>query len=103
MNDVFKAIAHPARRRMLAMLRAGPLSSGEIADSFDMAWPTVTGHLNALKAAGLVDTERAGASIRYRLNISAAQEAAAFLLDLMGAAGDGEPPSHSPGSKGAAK
>lgn len=83
MNTVFKALSHPARRRIIEMLRAGPLASGEIAQAFDMAWPSITGHLTALKEAGLVETERDGASIRYRLNISAAEEAAAFLLNLM--------------------
>jgi len=61
------------------------MSSGDIAAAFDMAWPSITGHLTALKDAGLVETERAGTSIRYRLNISAAEEAAAFLMELMGA------------------
>jgi len=88
MNGVFKALSHPARRRIVAMLRAGPLPSGEIAAAFDMAWPTVTAHLAALKDAGLVETERQGASIRYRLNISAVEEAVGFLLDLVGAADD---------------
>lgn len=83
MNTIFKALSHPARRRIIEMLRAGPLASGEIAQAFDMAWPSITGHLTALKEAGLVETERDGASIRYRLNISAAEEAAAFLLNLM--------------------
>lgn len=83
MNSIFKALSHPARRRMVEMLRAGPLASGDIAQAFDMAWPSVTGHLTALKEAGLVEAERDGASIRYRLNISAAEEAVAFLLDMM--------------------
>lgn len=82
MNEVFKALSHPVRRRIIAMLRDGPRASGDIAAHFDMAWPTVTGHLNALKDAGLVETERDGASILYRLNISAAEEAVAFLMDL---------------------
>jgi ArsR family transcriptional regulator len=84
MNSVFKALSHPARRRMVAMLRDGPMASGDIAAAFDMAWPTVTGHLAALKEAGLVEAEREGASIRYRLNISAVEEAIGFLLDLAG-------------------
>ncbi|PTS91418.1 metalloregulator ArsR/SmtB family transcription factor, partial [Caulobacter sp. HMWF009] len=67
MNEVFKALSHPARRRMIAMLREGPLASGEIAARFDMAWPTVSTHLAALKAAGLVETDKDGASVRYRL------------------------------------
>jgi DNA-binding transcriptional ArsR family regulator len=85
MNRVFKALAHPARRKIVAMLRKGPMASGEIAAAFDMAWPSVTAHLAALKEAGLVETEREGASIRYRLNISAVEEAIGFLLDLVGA------------------
>jgi DNA-binding transcriptional ArsR family regulator len=67
------------------MLRERPMSSGEIAAAFDMAWPTITGHLTALKEGGLVETERVGTSVRYRLVISAAEEAVGFLLELMGA------------------
>lgn len=86
MNSVFKALSHPARREIIAMLQKGPLSSGEIAAAFDMAWPSVTGHLAALKDAGLVDAERDGNLVRYRLNISAAEEALGFLLGMMQAA-----------------
>ncbi len=85
MNAVLKALSHPTRRAVLAMLRRGPLSSGEIAAAFDIAWPTMTAHLNSLKAAGLVTAERNGASIRYRLNASVMEETAAALLDLAGA------------------
>jgi DNA-binding transcriptional ArsR family regulator len=85
MNLVFKALAHPARRRIVEMLRERPMGSGDIAAAFDMAWPTVTGHLNALKEAGLVEAEKAGTSVRYRLNISAVEEAVAFLMDLASA------------------
>ena len=84
MNTLFKALSHPARRRMVAMLRDGPLASGDIASRFDMAWPTVTAHLAALKAAGLVEAEKDGASVRYRLVISAVEEAVAFMMELMG-------------------
>ena len=85
MNAVLKALAHPTRREVLAMLKRGPLASGEIAEAFDIAWPTMTTHLNTLKAAGLVTTERDGTSIRYRLNASVMEETAAALLDLAGA------------------
>ena len=88
MNSVFKALAHPVRRNIVAMLRRGPMNSGDIAAAFDMAWPTVTGHLNALKEAGLVETEKDGTSVRYRLNISAAEEAVAFLMELMRTGGE---------------
>jgi DNA-binding transcriptional ArsR family regulator len=82
MNQVFKALAHPARRQIVAMLQQGPMSSGDIAGAFDMAWPSVTGHLASLKDAGLIESERDGTSVRYRLNISAAEEAIGFLMAL---------------------
>lgn len=88
MNALFKALSHPVRRRIIEMLRKGPLASGDIAAAFDMSWPTITGHLNALKAAGVVSPERDGASIRYRLEISAAEEAIAFLMQMTGARAD---------------
>ncbi|HEX5006020.1 MAG TPA: metalloregulator ArsR/SmtB family transcription factor [Hyphomonadaceae bacterium] len=86
MNSVFKALSHPARRQIVAMLQKQPMTSGDIAAVFDMAWPSVTGHLAALKEAGLVEAERDGNSVRYRLNISAAEEAVGFLLGLTQAA-----------------
>ena len=85
MNTLFKALSHPVRRRIIKMLRKGPMASGDIAAAFDMTWPTVTGHLNALKEAGLVSPERDGTTIRYRLDISAVEEALAFLLSITGA------------------
>ncbi len=90
MNSLFKALSHPVRRKIIAMLRERPMASGEIAGAFQMRWPTVTGHLAALKDAGLVTTDREGASIRYRLQISAVEEAIAFLIDLVGAASAAE-------------
>ncbi|HEX5764128.1 MAG TPA: metalloregulator ArsR/SmtB family transcription factor [Woeseiaceae bacterium] len=83
MNTLFKALSHPVRREIVSMLQTGPMSSGDIAAAFDMAWPSVTGHLNALKEADLIEPERDGNSIRYRLNISALEEAVSFLLGVV--------------------
>ena len=88
MNSLFKALSHPVRRQIIAMLRNGPMVSGDIAAAFDMSWPTITGHLSALKDADLVSTEKHGQSVRYRLEISAVEEALAFLMDLGGAGKD---------------
>jgi len=82
MNGLFKALSHPVRRRIIEMLRKGPMTSGDIAAAFDMSWPTITGHLNALKEANLVSQERDGTSIRYRLEISAVEEALGFLMAM---------------------
>lgn len=85
MNEVFKALSHPIRRKVLAMLRERPMASGEIAQAFDVAWPTMTTHLSALKDAGLVTAEREGTSIRYQVNASVMEEAIAAIMELMGA------------------
>jgi len=43
----------------------------------------MSGHFNVLKDAGLIRAERDGTTIRYRLNVSVLEEAAAAILDLM--------------------
>jgi DNA-binding transcriptional ArsR family regulator len=59
------------------------MAAGEIADRFDVSKPTMSGHFNVLKDAGLVQAERDGTTIRYRLNASVLEEAAAAILDLL--------------------
>lgn len=73
-GEAFKALADPTRRRVLELLRSGDLSAGELAEHFDMTKPSISHHLNTLKAAGLVDAERDGQSIVYSLNTSVLQD-----------------------------
>jgi DNA-binding transcriptional ArsR family regulator len=46
--------------------------------------PDAVGHFNVLKDAGLIQAERDGTTIRYRLNVSVLEEAAAAILELLG-------------------
>jgi len=85
MSDVFDALAHPVRRKILKILRNGPLSAGDLAERFALAKPTLSGHFAVLKAADLVATERRGTSIIYRLNMSVLEEAMAALMSIAGA------------------
>lgn len=73
-REAFKALADPTRRRILELLRSADLTAGELADHFDMTKPSISHHLNTLKAAGLVDAEREGQSIVYSLNTSVLQD-----------------------------
>jgi DNA-binding transcriptional ArsR family regulator len=84
MSDVFDALAHPVRRKVLKLLRKGAMSAGDIADRFDLAKPTLSGHFAVLKAAGLVTTERQGTTILYRVNMSVLEEATAAIMDIAG-------------------
>ena len=80
MSEVYKALADPTRRRILEMLREQEMSAGEIADHFELAKPTLSGHFAVLRAADLVQSEKRGTTVTYRLNISVLEEA---LLALM--------------------
>ena len=68
MQAVFKALADPTRREILKLLRRGPRTSGEIADHFSTAWPTISRHLAQLRDAKLILSERNGQQIVYELN-----------------------------------
>ena len=67
---VFTALAHPIRRRILVTLhfQGGSMTAGEVACMFDHAWPTTTGHMQALERAGLLHHERHGRNRVYRLD-----------------------------------
>lgn len=82
MGDAFKALADPTRRHILELLSEGDLTAGEIAAHFNMTKPSVSHHLNALKAAGLVTDERRGQNILYRVNLTVFQELVKWFYDF---------------------
>lgn len=66
-NDVFHAIAHPARRAMLVMLKEGERPVGELAEPFGISLAAVSQHLKILKDAELVTEKRVGRRRLYHL------------------------------------
>ena len=66
---VFTALGHPVRRRILLTVyfKGGSMTAGEIANTFEHAWPTTTRHLKVLESAGLLRHERQGRIRRYRI------------------------------------
>jgi ArsR family transcriptional regulator, arsenate/arsenite/antimonite-responsive transcriptional repressor len=79
-NAVFDALSHPVRRKILQLLKGGPLSAGELAGHFDISKPTLSVHFARLKDAGLVSVERQGTSLIYHLNTSILEEALSGFL-----------------------
>jgi len=67
--EVFAAISHPARRRMLDLLADGERPVNAIAVNFEMSRPAVSQHLRILLDAGLVTEQRHGRERRYRLEV----------------------------------
>jgi DNA-binding transcriptional ArsR family regulator len=75
MSGVFKALSDPTRRRVLQLLRARPMSAGDLADHFDVSKPTMSAHFAVLREAGLVHAEKDGKSLVYHLNLSVLEDA----------------------------
>ena len=73
-QESFKALSDPTRREILQLLKGGHMTAGEIVEHFNMTGATVSHHLSILKAAGLVDDEKAGKYIYYELNLSVVEE-----------------------------
>lgn len=83
MNDLFKALSDPSRRKIIQLLKVGDLSAGEIAQHFDMAKPSISHHLNLLKQADLVISTKQGQNVIYSLNTTTLQDALSFFFDLI--------------------
>jgi DNA-binding transcriptional ArsR family regulator len=66
-DQVFAALASGPRRQMAAFLAQTALSTAELAERFGMSAPAVSRHLGVLLRAGLVESERAGQRVLYRL------------------------------------
>ncbi|HEX4815380.1 MAG TPA: metalloregulator ArsR/SmtB family transcription factor [Nonomuraea sp.] len=67
---ILKAVADPVRLRLLSMI--GSHAGGEacvcdLTDAFDLTAPTISHHLKVLRTAGLIDGERRGTWVYYRI------------------------------------
>ncbi|ATY31995.1 autorepressor SdpR family transcription factor [Sphingomonas psychrotolerans] len=81
MSQVFKALSDPTRRRVLQLLRKGPMSAGELSGQFDVSKPTMSAHFAVLREADLVHAEKAGKSVIYHLKLSVLEEALLGFVD----------------------
>lgn len=84
MNLVFKALADPTRRRVLQLLRARPMTAGELAEHFELSKPTMSAHFGVLREAGLVRAEKRGTTITYRLEMSVLEDALLGFAEVFG-------------------
>jgi len=88
MSQVFKALSDPTRRRVLQLLRSGPMTAGEISDRFEVSKPTMSAHFAVLKEADLVHAEKAGKSVIYHLKLSVLEEALLGFVQSFGGAAE---------------
>jgi ArsR family transcriptional regulator len=84
-----KALAHPARIRILRLLLATPgCIGGTIVDAVGLAQSTVSEHLRILKAAGVITGEIDGPRVCYALDPTALQPLTTFIAGLASPVGD---------------
>ncbi len=84
MNKVFKALADPTRRKVLELLRQRPMTAGELSDHFPVSKPTMSAHFSVLQEAGLVDAEKNGRAVLYRLKMSVLEDALLGFAEVFG-------------------
>jgi len=84
MSSVFKALSDPTRRRVLELLRGGPMTAGELADHFRVSKPTMSAHFAVLREAGLIASERRGTSVVYELQLSVLEDALLTFAGVFG-------------------
>jgi ArsR family transcriptional regulator len=65
--EILKTLANPRRLEIIHHLAGGPCTVGRLADQLGMAQPNVSQHLALMRAAGVVEAERDGREISYRL------------------------------------
>jgi ArsR family transcriptional regulator len=81
---MFKALGDPVRLRLLSMIASaggGEVCVCDLTGSFKLTGPTISHHLKVLREAGLVDSDRRGTWVYYRL-VPAALALLAGLLDV---------------------
>jgi len=81
MDKVFKALADKNRRKILEILKKSDMNVGEISRYFNMTGASLSHHLNVLKQANLIISERKGQFIEYSLNTSVFEEVMKMFLN----------------------
>ena len=65
--EVLRTLASPRRLEILHRLAVGPCEVGRLAEELGLSQPNVSQHLAVLRATGLVEADRDGRAVRYRL------------------------------------
>src|SRR5712691_6012811 len=88
MQEAYKAIADPTRRRILKYLRGGERTAGELAEYAKVGRTALSHHLMVLKLANLVRVERRGQFQVYSLNKTVFQDLLTEIVGWLGGIND---------------
>ena len=84
LGQTMRALADPTRREILALLKGGQMSAGDIAEHFKVSGAAISRHLSVLREADLVRDKRDGKFIYYELNASVLEEIMLWISDIKG-------------------
>ncbi|MDV6979863.1 ArsR/SmtB family transcription factor [Mycobacterium intracellulare] len=82
LTNMFKALGDPARLRLVSLIASHPGGEAcvcDISGTIDLSQPTISHHLKVLRSAGLLDSERRGTWVYYRVIPAALQQLSAIL------------------------
>lgn len=82
MNSLFKALNDETRRQIVELLKEKDLNAGEIAEQFNISKPSISHHLDILKRADLITSEKKGQFVEYSLNTSILEDLISWILTL---------------------
>jgi ArsR family transcriptional regulator len=82
MNTVFKALNDPTRREILQLLQERDMTAGEIVEQFNISGPSISHHLDLLKQANLVTSEKEGQYVYYSLNTTVVDEILKWFMQF---------------------
>ncbi len=82
MNSLFKALNDGTRREILELLREKDRTAGEIADHFHISKPSISHHLDLLRQADLVISEKKGQFVHYSINTSVMDDLLDWVMKL---------------------
>lgn len=82
MNKLFKALNDETRRQIVELLKEKDMNAGEIAERFHISKPSISHHLDILRQADLVISEKKGQFVEYSLNTTILEDLLNWILTL---------------------
>ena len=81
-NYLFKALNDETRRQILELLKDKDMTAGDIANAFNISKPSISHHLDILKRANLVSSEKTGQFITYSINTTILEDVLQWIITL---------------------
>lgn len=82
MNSLFKALNDQTRRQIVELLKERDMNAGEIAEKFNISKPSISHHLDILKRADLITSEKKGQFVEYSLNTTILEDLMTWIIGL---------------------